>query len=184
MDKTERLLSREEIFQGKVMHVVRDRVSLPDGGNSIREVALHNGAVAVLPLDDEGNVYMVKQYRYAVGMEMEEIPAGKLDSPEEDPVSAARRELSEETGLVADRLSYLGEYYGSPAILREKIHLFLAEGLHQGDAHPDADEFLSVYKVPLKTLTERVLAGEVPDGKTQCAVLRAAMLRKTTEENA
>ena len=173
---TEKRISREEIFKGVAMHLVRDEIMLPDGSKSVREISLHNGAAAVLPLLPDGRVIMVRQYRYAVGQITLEIPAGKLDYVGEDPESAARRELREETGATAEKITYLGKYLGSPAILDEKIHIFLAEGLEFGMTDPDDDEFIETVKIPLDTLVEMIMRGEVPDGKTQAAVMRVAYL--------
>ena len=175
---------RQEIYDGVILHVVRDTVTLPNGKEATREVALHNGAVAIVPLTEDGCVYMEKQFRYPMGEVLEEIPAGKTDLGE-DPFLAAKRELREETGILAQKWTYLGEYYPSPAILSEKIRMYLAEELSQSEAELDEDEFLTVEKVPLSDLVARVLAGEIPDGKTQCAILRVDALvraRKTGEK--
>ena len=165
--------SSELIFDGKVLHLYRDEIYLPDGREAFREYCCHNGAVCIVPVTREGEVVCVSQYRYAVGQMMLEIPAGKLDTPDEDPESAALRELKEETGAVCGKLTYMGLYLGSPAILSEKIYMYLAEELDFGETHFDDDEFLSVERIPIKTLVDMILRGEVPDGKTQAAVLRA-----------
>ena len=120
----EKPLTREEIYTGQILHVVKDTVALPNGRAATREMALHRGAVAVVALDDEGNVVLEKQYRYPMGAVLEEIPAGKLEAGEDDPLGAAKRELREETGLVAETWRSLGIYYPSPAILTEKSTFF------------------------------------------------------------
>ena len=168
----ERCVSSELIFDGKVVHLYVDQVELPNGATSTREYVRHIGAVAVLPLTDAGEVICVRQYRYAHGCVMTEIPAGKLDSREEDHVEAALRELREETGARCERLTYLGLFRSTPAILDEKIDLYLAEGLTFGETDPDEDEFLEIDRVPLQELVDRVLAGEITDGKTQVAILK------------
>lgn len=168
----EKALSSELIYDGKVVHLYVDRVALPNGETSVREYVRHIGAVAVLPLTDEGEVICVRQYRYAHGCVMTEIPAGKLDSREEDHVEAALRELREETGAHCEKLTYLGLFRSTPAILDEKIDLYLAEGLTFGDTDPDDDEFLVIDRVPLQTLVDRVMLGEITDGKTQVAILK------------
>lgn len=169
----EERVSSELIFDGRVLHLYRDEIRLPNGKSSYREFNRHNGAVCIIPITDEGEVICVRQYRYAVSEVMLEIPAGKLDSPSEDPTSAALRELREETGAVCGKLTYLGKYLGSPAILDETIHMYLAEDLTFGETEFDDDEFLEIVRIPLDELVDMVMSGEVPDGKTQAAALRA-----------
>jgi len=179
----ERCVSSELIFDGKVVHLYVDQIALPNGAPAIREYVRHIGAVAVLPLTEEGEVICVRQYRYAHGCVMTEIPAGKLDSREEDHVEAALRELREETGARCQRLTYLGLFRSTPAILDEKIDLYLAEELTFGETSPDEDEFLEIVRLPLSELVDRVMAGEITDGKTQVAVLKAAeILRRRGKE--
>jgi len=173
----ESFISREEIYDGAVLKVVRDKVSLPNGAEAYREMCLHVGAVAVLPLLEDGRVIMERQYRYAHGRVFLEIPAGKLDAPDEIPLSAAQRELREETGAVAERYTYLGRIDTTPALINEKIHLYLAEGLTFGERELDEDEFLDVELIPLEELYEMVMRGEIADAKTQIAVLKAHALR-------
>ena len=168
----EHCVSSELIYDGKVVHLYVDRIKLPNGAPSTREYCRHIGAVAVLPLTDEGEVICVRQYRYAHGYMMTEIPAGKLDSRNEDHVEAALRELREETGARCEKLTHLGLYRSTPAILDEKIDLYLAEGLTFGETDPDEDEFLEIVRYPLATLVDMVLAGEITDGKTQVAILQ------------
>lgn len=174
----EESLFREEIFTGKIVHLVRDTVRLANGKESTREVILHNGAVAILPLFEDGTVLMEYQYRYPMGRVVYEIPAGKLDSPTEDTREAAARELREETGYTADRLTSLGWYIPSPAILGERIELFLAEGLHPGEDSPDEDELLLLERRPLSELCRMVAEGQIEDGKTQAALFKTMMLRR------
>ena len=169
----EKQLKREEIFGGQVLHVVRDTVELPNGKPATREVALHIGAVAIIPITADGDVIIERQYRYPHGRVFLEIPAGKLDSADEIPLEAAKRELREETGATAESFTYLGKMIPSPAVLSEVIHLYLAEGLSFGDVDLDEDEFLEVEKIPLKELYGMVLRGEIEDAKTQIAVMRA-----------
>ena len=169
----EKTISSRLVFDGKVIHLRVDDILLPNGHKSIREYCTHNGAVCVIPITSEGEVICVRQYRYAIGKTILEIPAGKLDSIEENPDDAVRRELQEETGAVSENLTYMGLYYGSPALLSEKIYMYLAEDLAFGDCDPDDDEFLEIVKIPLDELVDMVLRGEIEDGKTQSAVLRA-----------
>ncbi len=168
----EKMLSTTNIFDGKVLHVRVDGISLPNGAEGIREYCHHNGAVCVIPLTENNEIICVRQYRYPMHEPLIEIPAGKLDTPDEDHASAAIRELREETGAVCKSLTYMGVYYGSPAILDEKIYMYLAEGLEFGETEFDDDEFIEVVKIPLSVLVDMVLEGAVPDGKTQAAVMR------------
>ena len=178
-------ISSELIYDGKVVHLYVDRVSLPNGETSVREYVRHIGAVAVLPLTDNEEVICVRQFRYAHGCILTEIPAGKLDSADEDHVEAALRELREETGARCERLTHLGLFRSTPAILNEKIDLYLAEGLTFGKTDPDEDEFLETVRIPLQTLVDQVLCGEITDGKTQVAVLQTnELLRRRREARA
>lgn len=166
--------SSELIFDGKVLHLYRDEIFLPDGRTSVREYCRHIGAVCVVPLTDKGEVVCVRQYRYPLADTVLEIPAGKLDSKTEDPREAVLRELREETGATCRELRYLGKYYSSPAILDECIHMFLAEGLEFGSTDFDEDEFIETVRIPLPELVAMIQRGEVIDGKTQAAVMRVA----------
>ena len=175
--------SSELIFDGKVMHLYLDEVELPNGVIATREYARHIGAVCVLPLFADGTVACVRQYRYPHGEILTEIPAGKLDSREEDHAEAALRELREETGCRCGKLTHLGAIYTSPAILDEKIDMYLAEDLTEGETDFDEDEFLSTVRIPLADLVEDVMAGKIPDVKTQAAALRVwELLRRRAEE--
>ncbi len=178
MELEEKTVSSRLIFDGKVVHLYKDTVRLPDGAESVREYVKHIGAVCILPLTDDGEVILERQYRYAVRQILTEIPAGKLDAPDEDPLEAAKRELREETGASAREMIPLGDYYGSPAILGERIRMFLARGLTFGETEFDEDEFLEVFRLPLDEAEAAVLRGEIPDGKTQAAILRAAAMRR------
>ena len=182
MKLTEKTVSSKAIFDGKVLHVRVDDIELPNGNPATREYVHHIGAVAVLPLTDEGEVVLERQYRYPYHEILVEIPAGKLESPEEDPRKAALRELEEETGAVASELVYLGDYYASPAILDERIRLYLARGLTFSASHTDEDEFLEIFRMPLEELVAEVMAGNIPDGKTQLAAMRVFHMLKNEEE--
>ena len=172
----EKKLSSEEIFDGIILHVVRDTVGLPNGNTAIREVIRHVGAVCVIPVTDNNEVIVERQYRYPVDRVILEIPAGKLDSPDEDRLSAIKRELSEETGYSADEWTEIGDFYGAPAYSDEYITMYLARGLHRGERHLDADEFLDVSAVPLKDLVDEVMNGRISDAKTQVCILKAARI--------
>ena len=180
---TESPLASELIYDGRVVRLFVDRVALPNGEEGVREYVRHIGAVAVLPLTDEGEVLCVRQYRYAHGTVMTEIPAGKLDSRDEDHVEAALRELREETGATCQTLTYLGLFRSTPAILDEKIDLYLAEGLTFGDRDLDDDEFLNTARIPLATLVEDVMEGRITDGKTQVAILKVNEILRRRKVN-
>ena len=177
----EKQISSELIFDGKVVHLYCDKIELPNGKESFREYVKHIGAVCVLPITKEGEAILVRQYRYAVGRMLLEIPAGKLDSKDEDPEDAVRRELREETGAVAGKLTYMGKYFSSPAILDECIHMYLAEELEFGETDPDDDEFLEIIKMPLEELADMIAKGEIIDGKTQAAVMKTMYIRAKGE---
>ena len=143
MNLTEQLLSRREIYHGRIIDVQVDTVSLPNGNTSTREVVRHPGGVGILALDDEDCAVLVEQYRYVFGRTLLEIPAGKLE-PGEDPVAGALRELKEETGCTAGRIVPLGAIYPSPGFLTEVTYLFAALDLTEGEMQPDEDEFVEV----------------------------------------
>lgn len=184
MDYTEKQLHSELVFDGKVLHLYKDDILLPDGKTGYREYCKHVGAVCIVPLTDDGCVICVKQYRYAHRKMVLEIPAGKLDAPDEDPAAAALRELREETGACCGKLTYLGPLYTTPALIDEVIHMYVAEQLTFGETDFDEDEFIEVERIPLFELVDRICRGEVPDSKTQAAVLRAAFakMREQKEE--
>ena len=172
MKLEETTLSQTTAFHGALLHLRVDEARLPDGTTARREVVEHSGGVGILPLTDDGRVLLVRQFRYPYGQILTEIPAGKRE-PGEDPLTTGHRELEEETGMVADRMEPLGAVYPSPGYTDEVIYLYLATGLHPTAARPDDDEFLDVLSLPLEQLTQQVLAGEIPDAKTQIAVLKA-----------
>lgn len=170
----ERVLSRREVFRGILISVEQWEAELYGGIRAMREIVRHVGAAAVVPVDAAGNVTLVAQYRIAMGRVLVEIPAGKKDSPDEDPLACAKRELSEETGLSAGSWRHLTTIDTSPGFLTERIGLYLATDLAQGETHPDADEFLNVVRMPLSEAVDRVMAGEIADSKTAVGLLMAS----------
>ncbi len=171
----ETTISREDVYAGKIFTVHVDQVRLPNGKTAVREVADHCPCVAVVALDDENNVLTVTQYRYVFGRALLEIPAGKLE-PGEDPAAGALRELREETGATPDEFIPMGKLILSPGCLGEELYLFLARGLHMGDTQPDEDEFLVQERIPFEEMVHRCVRGEIDDGKTVAAILKAKIL--------
>ena len=176
MELTEKTLSEEYIYQGRIIKVRRDEVELPNGHKSVREVVEHSGGVCVLPLTDKEEVIFVRQFRYPYKEVILEIPAGKRDHGEESPLECGKRELAEETGAKAAKYTNLGELYPSPGYCGEVIYMFLATGLTFGNTNPDEDEFLNVEKIPFDKALDMVLSGEIKDSKTQCELLKAAVI--------
>ena len=170
-----RLLTSKSVYDGKVVKLRLDRVDLPNGKVVELEVIRHQGAAAVVPVDDEGRVLMVRQYRHATGGFILEVPAGKLDGGE-DPEVCARREVEEETGHRAGRLEPLGWIWTTPGFTDERIWLYLARDLTATAQRLEDDEVLTVERVPLVEAAERAASGEIADGKSVCALLRAARL--------
>ncbi|MBR7071481.1 MAG: NUDIX hydrolase [Clostridia bacterium] len=181
MNLTEQTKSEEYLFRGRVIRLRRDEVILPDGNEATREVIEHNGGVGVVPLTDDGEVLLVRQYRYPYKEELLEIPAGKRDSATEDPLACGIRELKEETGCSAARFVPLGKLYPSPGYCGEIIWMYAATGLSTGEQQPDDDEFLEVEHYPLDTVVDWVLSGKITDAKTQAAILKTKILKDRGE---
>lgn len=172
----EQIIGSETVFEGKVIHVDHAQVRLPGGESALREIVRHIGAAAVVPVDQEGRVTLVWQYRPAVDRLTLEIPAGKLDRGDEPPLSCAQRELTEETGLTAESWHLLTTLDTTPGFCDERISVYLATGLTQGEAHPDPDEYLSLEQLPLSEALQLVLEGTLRDGKTVAGLMLAAQL--------
>lgn len=173
----EKTLAEHEIFSGKIVRVTVDDVELEDGRPAKREVVHHHGGACIAALDGDGCIYTVRQYRYAIGRELLELPAGKLE-PREDPLKAAQRELREEVGVVADTYLDLGPIYPTVGYCNETIYCYAAKGLHLCNATPDDGEFLTIQRVPLEQLVEWILCGQVQDAKTVASLLKLdALLR-------
>ena len=175
MELWEKTLESALLYEGKILRLRRDRVLLPNGRETTREVVEHPGGVCILPVDQEGNVLFVRQYRYAYGTVLLELPAGKLE-PGEDPYEAALRELEEETGYRTSGLTSLGEVYPTPGCMDEVLHLYYTDRLIPSAQRLDEDEFLQVEKMPLKEAAAMVLDGRLPDGKSQIALLKYLLL--------
>lgn len=177
MEFKEKVLDTEDIYEGKVFDVKKHTVELLNGDTVTREQILHNGGVAVIAIDSDGMVFMVRQYRFGAGVETLEIPAGKLEKGE-NPYEAGMRELREETGYKTDKLTSLGDFLPTPAYCSEKIYLYMANNLEYCGQDLDDDEFLSVEKYPLDVLHEMVLKNEINDSKTVIAILKAKAMMK------
>ena len=174
----EEMLSSQDIFKGKILDVKMDTVRLPNGKTATRELIRHIGAVCIVAVTEDDEVIVEHQYRYPFDEVVVEIPAGKLDSKNEDPADAAERELMEETGVTAGDMTYMGKFYPTCGYSDEVIHMYLARNLSFGDRNLDDDEFLDVRAVPIESLVEDIMAGKIPDGKTQAAVMRAYYIIK------
>ena len=177
MDYFEQRIDRDDKYHGIIVDVHLDNVRLSDGSKARREVVEHPGGVTILPVDEAGNCYMVRQFRYPAGHMMLEAPAGKLEYGE-DHRECAVRELSEETGFTADELIYLGGFYTSPGFSSELLHVYLALGLHAGESHLDEGEFLNVEMHSLQALEQMIMNNEIEDAKTIIAVLKAEKVLK------
>ena len=167
----ERHISSEQVFDGVLLDVRRDVVTLPNSEASKREWIKHPGATAVLPVFENGDVMLLNQFRYPIGQIFLEVPAGKID-PGEDPETTGLRELEEETGLRCGDYAYLGHYYPGIGYSNEVLHFYIAWNLEQLEAHADHDEFLELVRIPFTEAVERVYSGEISDGKTALCLLR------------
>ena len=181
MELFEKTLEQEYKYNGRILNLRVDKAELPNGNEAIREVIEHSGGVTIAALTDEGELLFVRQFRYPYGEVVLELPAGKLEKGE-DPFRAGIRELREETGAVASKYVDLGKFYPSPGYCGEIIHLYGATGVTFKEQNLDEDEFLNVEKIPLSSAVEMVLNNEIPDGKTQAAVLKMAMRTWYEEE--
>lgn len=173
MDFTEKTLTKTYHFEGKIMKARTDTALLPNGRECYREVCEHVGGVGVLPVTREGEIIMVRQFRYPFGEVILEIPAGKLDHGPENIAECGARELREETGYTAGRLIDLGPSYPSPGFLNEVTHLYCALELTPGECQPDEDEFVEVVRIPIAEVEQKIVSGEIRDLKTIAAMYRA-----------
>lgn len=169
----EKNISRRRVFEGIILNIDHVMNELPNGKQAAREIAVHVGASAVLPVDSEGNVYLVRQFRAPIDQVLLEIPAGKLDHVNEDRLLAAKRELKEETGLEADSWLHLCDTFTTAGFSNERISLYLARDLKLGESRPDEDEFLNLVKMPFEEAFQMVMRGEIQDAKTQITLSMA-----------
>jgi len=172
MKYEEKTVDRKQIYNGNIINVERLTVTLPNGKEATRDLVLHPGASVVIPIGNDGCIYMVRQYRKAIEKVSLELPAGKLD-PGEDPEVCARRELKEETGLSAGIFKHLISIHTTPGFSNEVLHLYAAAELQEGDAHTDEDEFLTTEKVKIGDLINLILNHEITDAKTIIGIFLA-----------
>ena len=166
------LIDTQEVYRGRVFTVRRDRVRLPDGNAATLDVVQHHGAVTVVPLDEQGRIWFVRQYRHPAGEVLLELPAGTLADGEAADVCAAR-EIREEIGMAASSLQHLGECFLAPGYSSEYMHIFLATGLRPETAQHDEDEFLEVETIKIDDAYAMALDGRIRDAKTLAALLLA-----------
>lgn len=177
MNTLEKQKDSKYVYRGAVINLRLDTAILPNGNTAKREVIEHPGGVCVLPIDENGDVILVKQFRYPYMAETLEVPAGKRDKEgDRDPLACGTRELKEETGATAKNYIPLGTLYPSPGYTDEVIYMYAATALSFGEAEPDEDEFINLCRMPLKEAADMVMRGEIPDSKTQVAILKALVL--------
>lgn len=165
----EKTISSQSIYEGRIIKVKVDDVLLPNGHTAKREIVYHQGAVAVMPLTDDGKLIAVRQFRKPLERTIVEIPAGKLE-PGEEPLACAVRELEEETGYTAQNMELLSSFYTSPGFADELLHVYVATGLAKGESRPDEDEFVDVLELTLDEAKELHKNGEIRDAKTVVAL--------------
>lgn len=164
------LVKSETIYKGNRLDLLKDTVTMPDGHNATREIVEYRGAAAMLPIDDDGKVIFVRQYRHSAKVETLEIPAGTLEK-DEDPLVCAVRELEEETSYKADKVTFIMKFYPAIGYSREVLYLYLCEGLKKGNFNFDEDEFISLERYTLEEAIDKIFSGEIMDSKTISAIL-------------
>jgi len=167
-----KLLQSEIVYPGRAFTVRRDTLRLPDGRQAMLDIVEHIGSVVIVPVDADGNLLFVRQYRHAAGLDLLELPAGTLNEGEASD-ACAHREIREETGMAAGSLEYLGGFYLAPGYSTENMHVYLATDLHLDPLNADEDEFLTVERIPLVTALAMARQGEIPDAKSLAAILLA-----------
>jgi len=168
----ERGVDSRQIYDGKILQLHVDEVELPNGNRATREVVEHSDAVVIVPIDADGHVLLVRQYRYPIARDLLEAPAGGIDDGEK-PDEAAQRELREEIGLASERLEYLGQFWSTPGFCTELMHAFVARDLVPSPLSPDEDEAIVVERYPLDSLRTMIASGEIRDAKTIAALWMA-----------
>ena len=169
----EKTVASETVFEGKVFNVEIKEILTPEGRKSTREIVKHNGGACILPVDEQGNCYLVKQFRSPCEKVMLEAPAGKIEQGE-DPLECAAREITEETGFVAKKIENVGSVTATPGYCSEVITLFIGTELDTGDANPDLNEYVSTVKIPLAEALQMADSGEIEDSKTLVLLYKAS----------
>lgn len=177
MKLTETTKKENMLYNGRIIKMFCDEIYLPNGEEAKREYVSHSGGVTILPIDEENNVYFVRQFRYPYKSELLELPAGKKEVGE-DPRECGIRELSEEIGASCEIFEPLCEMFPSPGYTNEVIYIYIAKGLTFSELHLDEDEFLNVEKIPFETALAMVMSGEIKDGKTIIGLLKYAQMIK------
>jgi ADP-ribose pyrophosphatase len=172
MDMPFDLIKSETLFSGHAFTIHRDTLRLPDGRETRLEIVEHIGSVVILPVDDQNNLLFVRQYRHATGLDLLELPAGTLDEGEAAE-ACAHREVREETGMAAGKLQHLGGFFLAPGYSTEYMHVYIATGLYPDPLEADADEFLTVERIPIHTAITMARHAEIPDAKSLAAILMA-----------
>lgn len=163
------VVSSQKVYNGKVFSIERDEITLPDGRTTVRETVRHNGASAMLAVDDDGKILFVRQYRHSAGKETLEIPAGTLELGE-DPYDCAVRELEEETGYKCEKMEYMLKFYSSIGFCSEILYIYLATGLKPGESNPDDDEFIELERYTPEEAVKMIFNGDICDSKTIAAI--------------
>ncbi len=166
------LIKSETLLKGRAFLIRRDHLKTPDGRETKFDIIEHGGSVIIVPIDADGNLLFVRQYRHAAGIDLLELPAGTLEK-DEDPAVCAAREIREETGFAADKIEKIGDFYLAPGYSTEFMHVYLAQDLRYDPLEADADEFLSLEKIPLAEALQMAEKGAIPDAKSLAALLLA-----------
>lgn len=182
MHLEEKTIKRETVYEGLIFDITHDTVLLENDNTAFRDVLWHNGGVCVIPVTDDNEIYLVRQFRYPFSAALLEVPAGKLEKGEA-PEICGKRELLEETGFTCEEFIYLGEMLPTPAYNSEITHMYMAKGLKFSQQSLDEDEFLDVKKMSLSEAVELVMNGTIRDGKTQIAILKAQYVLGTSNTN-
>ncbi len=177
MEYFEKTIKTERKYDGNIIDVDLVTVELPNGKEATRDVVLHKGASVVVPISDDGEIYMVRQFRKPIESVSLEIPAGKLD-PGEEPRVCAERELKEETGLISDNIKHVLSMHTTPGFSNEVLHMYVATDLKEDEASPDEDEFISTEKIKIDKLIEMVMSHEITDSKSIIGILLADKIVK------